>query len=115
MLIRTASYYNKTTHIGKVFCISLSQPVNCRYDVFNEFLLPTDLYWDYRKRKITRKDFEEKYLQNLKEKKEAIKNKLDAMEDKEITICCYEKSPMKCHRKIVASFLQELGYNVEIY
>ena len=112
-MIYFASYFNRNQHIGEVMSISITQPGG--YDEF-DLLFPTvELLYKYKNNEITWDDYKIEYRNILELRKEDIIDILSNRENDDITFCCWEKEPYRCHRIVAFDFLREIGYNVVLH
>ncbi len=109
-MIYFGSYFNKNQHIGKVLSISVTQPGN--YEEFYELFPSIKLLYQYKDGNLKWQEYKKLYREILENRKENIIDILSNREEENLTFCCWEKYPYRCHRIIAFEFLKDIGYNV---
>lgn len=75
--------------------------------VHDPSLAPTDsILKGYKKKEITWSQYEELYLQLLKERN-ILKKVTDQMSDEVVCFLCSEDKPKHCHRRLLAEYIQQ--------
>ena len=77
-----------------------------------EFAPTKDLLALYRNKKITWKEYETEYLNLLDMRKIAHKTNIETLHQN--CLLCSEHTPEKCHRRLLAEYLQAVRNDVEI-
>lgn len=108
-MIYFGSYFNQKQHIGKVMSISVTQPGS--YEEFIDLFPPVELLYKYKNGDINWNEYKKEYRCVLESRREIIIDILSNREDNDITFCCWEKEPYRCHRIVVFEFLNDIGYN----
>lgn len=116
-MIKTSSYFSSVKSFGRRVGISRSMPKGFETREVCSVFMPTEkLLKDYKAGKVSWADYEGMYLQGLEAKKEtremasavAELKRYGAGGDKEnqvVLLCCWEKNPLRCHRRLVAIWL----------
>jgi hypothetical protein len=139
MKLYTACYFEPEEHVGRPIGISGSKPKNIKeeygYDceLCHEWLSPDQIYWDYIKDKKAAGDDEKKlkqasenFVSRYKARLQDFRNELEKISKEtgktfqEIigfeegdTLLSWERGGNTSYREEAASFLRELGYDVE--
>ena len=77
-----------------------------------DFAPTKDLLAQYRNKKISWADYEIEYLNLLDMRKIAQKTNIETLHEN--CLLCSEHTPEKCHRRLLAEYLQAVHNNVEI-
>ncbi len=77
-----------------------------------DFAPTKDLLADYRNKKITWTAYENEYLNLLDRRK--IANKINIEELHQNCLLCSEHTPEKCHRRLLAEFLQQRFGGIDV-
>jgi uncharacterized protein (DUF488 family) len=85
---------------------------NIDYEHNLEFAPTRELLDSYRKKSLTWEVYTAEYLKLLQDRD--IKNTVDVTRLNECCLLCSEHSPEKCHRRLLAEYLQALNPEVEI-
>lgn len=100
---------------GLVFSISRQLPDDKRITKEMQWieLAPSEqLFRDYKSCKISWLQFEQRFLNEIN--KEAIKDLCSLLnEGDNVLLLCFEKKNKFCHRRLIAEFIKELGYEVK--
>jgi len=108
MMIKSKSIFEKIgSEDGFRICVMRFVRDHYRYDLWLRALAPSiELLNDWKDKKISWEEYEEKYLKEVKEKKEAIKKLLDLVKEKRaVTLLCCEKDDRFCHRRLLKEYL----------
>ena len=113
MSIKTKQIYEKASQDDGVrFLITRYYPRGVRKDQFDEWLRALSpspkLLFDYKEKKITWETFKDRFVIELASNIESVDliNILhDEMKSDVITLLCYEKNGVACHRHIVAELI----------
>lgn len=78
-----------------------------RYDLWLRDLAPSiELLNDYKNKKIRWEDYEKRYLEEIKDKKDVIDKLLNLIKEKKVvTLLCAEKQDEYCHRRLLKEYL----------
>ena len=90
--------------------ISVTQPGD--YEEFDELFPTVELLYQYKNGELSWQEYKKAYREVLESRKETIIDRLSNREDEDITFCCWERYPYRCHRIVAFEFLREIGYNV---
>lgn len=85
---------------------------NIDYEHRLEFAPTRELLDSYRKKSLRWDDYTVEYL-NLLQARD-IKNTVDVVQLHSCCLLCSEHSPEKCHRRLLAEYLQEINPEVQI-
>jgi hypothetical protein len=85
---------------------------NISYEHDIDFAPTKDLLANYRNKKITWQEYEKEYLNLLDLRK--IKSKVDIQKLHKNCLLCSEHTAEKCHRRLLAEYLQQSFNDVEI-
>jgi len=82
-----------------------------KYDLWLRDLAPSiELLNDWKNKKINWREYKERYLEEIKNKKEVIKEVLNIIQEKKIvTLLCCEKDDKFCHRRLLKEYLEGHG------
>jgi uncharacterized protein (DUF488 family) len=76
-------------------------------------LAPTkEMMTSYRNKEFTWKEYEVKYLNLIKSRK--IADKIDFPKLHKFCLLCSEHTPDRCHRRLLAEYLQKINRDIEI-
>ena len=110
------SYYGNMNKIDRtkyvLASISFQKPDFCDKNVLDcSFLGPwKDLLYGYKNGTISKKEYADQYLDNLKRLWPGLSNWFLINAPKDIVFLCYEKPSEFCHRHLLAQFLEEQGF-----
>ena len=111
MIVKSKSIFDELSdEDGYRICVMRFVRDYYKYDLWLRDLAPSiGLLNDWRNKKISWKEYEERYLGEIKRKKEVIK-KLTILikEKKEVTLLCCEKEDKFCHRRLLKEYLNSL-------
>lgn len=82
------------------------------YEHNTDFAPTKDLLTLYRNKKISWQEYEVEYLNLLDMRKVAQKTNMEALHQN--CLLCSEHTPEKCHRRLLAEYLQAVKHDVEI-
>jgi len=85
----------------------IKELINGTYIYLEIFAPPEELLINYKKKKITWKDYERIFNQELQKKKKEIKKTIENINFDKACLLCSENKPDKCHRRLVAEFLKK--------
>ncbi|EAK5529808.1 DUF488 domain-containing protein [Campylobacter lari] len=85
---------------------------NIKYEHMLDLAPSAELLDLYKKNKITWSDYEKKYIQILQDRK--ILKKLDIKNFDNCVLLCSEPTSDKCHRRVLAEYLQNNFKNIKI-
>jgi len=105
MTVYTASHFHPKHHKAAVFSISRTQPFNL--PELKPLFPPAELLHDYKHNKIDWQQYQPIYLKHLQDNQEEIIRIIKSLNN-DITLCCWEKSPIQCHRSLAAKFIQSI-------
>lgn len=112
----TSYFSNIDNGIGLKISIALYNPNWCidKIDSFIKQLAPNELLLKlYKDNKITWEDYKKGYLAQLQVNNKGILELQKLLNNgKDVTIYCYEKDFINCHRSIIAELFRKLGYEV---
>lgn len=92
----------------------LKEKCNCDY-LYNSMLAPMCGYYEaYTERAISWDEYVAKYKETLSERGIAGRFLIDCMEYERIMIICLGKTPGRCSRKLLAEWLKENIWGLEI-
>jgi uncharacterized protein (DUF488 family) len=82
------------------------------YDHNIDFAPTKDLLSNYRNKKLSWQEYEIEYLNLLDMRKIAQKTNIDLLHEN--CLLCSEHTPEKCHRRLLAEYLQNVRNDIEI-
>jgi len=82
------------------------------YLSFRELGTPKDLRHELKDRNIRFEEFRKLYIEYLNEHLDAIKRLENLAKSNVTVIMCYERNWKKCHRSIIAEYLEKEGFKV---
>ena len=85
---------------------------NMSYEHEIDFAPTKDLLADYRSKKITWQEYEKEYLNLLDLRK--VKSKIEIQKLHKNCLLCSEHTAEKCHRRLLAEYLQQSVNDVEV-
>jgi uncharacterized protein (DUF488 family) len=85
---------------------------NIDYEHNLEFAPTRELLDSYRKKDLTWEDYTVEYLKLLQARD--LKNTVDVARLHECCLLCSEHSPEKCHRRLLAEYLQAIDPDIQI-
>lgn len=85
---------------------------NISYEHDIDFAPTKDLLADYRSKKITWQEYEKEYLNLLDLRK--VKSKIEIQKLHKNCLLCSEHTAEKCHRRLLAEYLQQSFNDVEV-
>lgn len=92
----------------------LKEKCNCDY-LYNSILAPMCGYYEaYTERAISWEEYVTKYKETLSKRGIAGRFLIDCMEYERIMIICLGKTPCRCSRKLLAEWLKEKIWGIEI-
>lgn len=114
-MIRFASFFDTSSHVGTVVSIAVSAPKGTDYPEFLELAPNGGMVWKLKDGKISWEVYVAAYLKKIAADKEIIVSKLKNRKSEDVTFCCWEKDPLECHRSLASYFLRDLGYETELF
>ncbi|MFQ3597147.1 MAG: DUF488 domain-containing protein [Chloroherpetonaceae bacterium] len=97
---------------GKDLAFFAGKICGCEY-VHNLLLAPSkEILEDYRNKKITWEQYEQKYLSLLKER--AIEKQIDFNKLHQSCFLCSEHLPERCHRRLLVEYIKPFHSGIEI-
>ena len=85
---------------------------NIDYEHELDFAQTKELLGRYRKKKISWDEYTKEYLHLLEERNIKETANLEALHD--CCLLCSEHLPEKCHRRLLAEYLQKINHNIQI-
>ena len=118
-MIHTASYFNKQHHHGELISISNTMPKGFTGTVetrFKSAVPDWDLVKQYKNGEVTWEEYSRQYLLMLEENwdKSIIDRLAEYNNGRDCTLLCWCKDKSRCHRSLLAEFLQRKGFLVKI-
>jgi uncharacterized protein YeaO (DUF488 family) len=111
MVIKSKSVFEKESKDdGFRVCVMRFVRDYYRYDLWLRDLAPSiRLLNDYKEKKIGWEEYEGRYLEEIKGRKEAIKKLLGLVKEKGVvTLLCAEKEDKFCHRRLLKEYIESL-------
>ena len=97
---------------GRDLAFFAKQLVNINYEHQLKFAPSKELLGGYRKKEISWDEYAEVYIDLLDERN--IRGEVDIASLHECCLLCSEHTAEKCHRRLLAEYLQEFNSNIEI-
>lgn len=114
-MLYTKSIRNANEKDGIKISIMRYNPKAFQYDLWIPKLAPSDkLLNDYKQNKISWEEYEIKFKEQIKTEGGLIDVLVMLAEKQDITLYCYELTPEKCHRRIVAESCKEKCPGLEV-
>ena len=110
-MIRSKSIFAKESkEDGFRVCVMRFVRGYYRFDLWLRDLAPSiELLNDWKNRKVSWKEYEERYLEEIGGKKGVIDKLLKSVEEKGVvTLLCAEKEDKYCHRRLLKEYLNRL-------
>ena len=107
-MIKTKSIFEKeSSDDGFRVCVMRFIRDDYRFDLWLRDLAPSiDLLNDWKNRKASWKEYEERYLEEMRGKEEAVKRLVEVIREKiVVTLLCAEKDDRFCHRRLLKEYL----------
>jgi len=115
-MIYIASYFDKKAHFGELMSISNTEPEGFEVDRKSKTLVPPwEIVDGYKKGRLTWEEYVEAYNKHLSKEwgTTAMPRFLEKFNgDRDITLLCWCRNEERCHRSLVADWLEARGYNV---
>lgn len=108
MMIKTKSIFERINEEdGYRICIMRFVRDYYKYDLWLRDLAPNiELLNDWKNKKISWEEYEERYLNEIKGKKEVVKKLMGLVKKKKVvTLLCAEKEDKYCHRRLLKEYL----------
>ena len=109
-MLYTASFWTPTDKSR--YSIALSQPKGMGLPQLKFLAPPSQTFRDLKSGAITWLDYRIQYCFMLDQSERDILTNLTWVVD-EAVLCCWEKDPAKCHRSLLAEWLNEHGIPTE--
>lgn len=116
--IYTASFFNREDYNGVCFSAANSYPKGLEYEYGNleSFKPPWGLVNRFKNDKLTWEEYTEHYIKHLNKVDtnkdiKTIKNILKSGQD--VTLLCWERNTGYCHRRLLADWLSEKGFEID--
>ena len=112
MVIKTKSIFEEVSgDDGYRVCVMRFVRDNYRYDLWLKDLAPSiGLLNDWRGKKISWERYEERYLEEVKDKKGVIGKLFDLIREKKVvTLLCCEKDDRFCHRRLLREYCENFS------
>ncbi len=102
---------------GIRICIMRRIKPEFEFDIWMPVLAPsTKLLKEYHDKKINWNQFEEKFKKEVLTKQtKYLKILMDVAEKETITLLCWEETPEKCHRRLVAEKLKKMNPTTKVF
>ena len=97
---------------GKDLAFFARRLVNIDYEHQLNFAPSRELLGAYRKKEISWDEYAEEYIELLEERH--VRGEVDIASLHECCLLCSEHTPEKCHRRLLAEYLQESNSDIEI-
>ena len=97
---------------GKDLAFFAKQLANIDYEHQLKFAPSKELLGEYRKKEISWDEYTEEYIGLLDERN--IRKEVDIVGLHECCLLCSEHTAEKCHRRLLAEYLQRLNSSIEI-
>lgn len=115
------SYFSKATRLdkNKYDVVSITRyPPKWFHGMNIEIFAPSEnLLWLYKNKHITDIEFTDIYYGELNRNKDKITDTINIInkyfDEKDLILCCYEKSDSLCHRHVLGRFLGE-NFDIEV-
>ncbi len=110
-IIRSKSIFEKESREdGFRVCVMRFVRDYYKFDLWLRELAPSiDLLNDWKNRKVSWKEYEERYLGEMRGKEEAVKRLMEVIREKKVvTLLCAEKDDRFCHRRLLKEYLNRL-------
>jgi uncharacterized protein YeaO (DUF488 family) len=110
MIIKSKSIFEKQSEEdGYRICVMRFVRDYYRYDLWLKELAPSiELLNDWKNERISWEEYKERYLNEIKGKKAAVKKLMDLVEEKRVvTLLCAEKEDKYCHRRLLKEYVEE--------
>jgi len=108
MVIKTKSVFDQGD-VGDGFRVCVMRFVRSyyKYDLWLSDLAPSiELLNDWRGKRISWEEYERRYLEEIKGRKEVIEKLLGLIKEKGVvTLLCAEKEDKYCHRRLLKEYL----------
>jgi len=111
MEVRSKSIFEKeTSDDGFRVCVMRFVKDYYKYDLWLRELAPSiELLNDYKNRKISWEEYEERYLKEIEKRKGPINKLIGLVKEKGVlTLLCAEKEDKYCHRRLLKEYLETL-------
>ena len=108
MVIKSKSVFEKeSSEDGFRVCVMRFVRDYYKYDLWLQELAPSiGLLNDYKNKKTSWEEYEERYLKEIEGKKESINKLIDLVKEKGVvTLLCAEKEDRYCHRRLLKEYL----------
>jgi len=117
MVLKTKSIQAESSlEDGLRICVMRKVYKKYHWDMWWRNLAPSlELWKDYREGRATWEDYVPRFNQEvLVEQAEYVKELAELAKRKDVTILCYETTPEKCHRRLLAEACKEYVPDLEI-
>lgn len=107
-MIKTKSIFEKeTSDDGFRVCVMRFVRDYYRFDWWLRDLAPSiELLNDWKNRKVSWEEYEERYLEEMRGKEGAVKRLVEVIREKKVvTLLCAEKDDRFCHRRLLKEYL----------
>ena len=111
MIIKTKSIFEKESgEDGYRVCVMRFIRNYYKYDLWLKDLAPSiELLNDWKDKKVSWKEYEERYLENIKEKRGVIGKLLNLIKEKKVvTLLCCERDDRFCHGRLLKEYLENM-------
>lgn len=115
-MLYTKSILEKPTEKDGIrICIMRFIKPSYKFDIWIPKLAPSEnLLRYYQKGNISWEDYEKEYKKILEENSNLIELISNQAVGYDITLLCFEKTPEKCHRRLLAEKIRQFNPNLEI-
>jgi uncharacterized protein YeaO (DUF488 family) len=66
----------------------------------------------YKRGEVSWEQYEACHNSYLRANAPSIRRQIEEMGNEDVTLCCWEREPNFCHRRLAAEFLKELGLEI---
>ena len=117
MVLKTKCVLEKPSkEDGLRICVMRFIRKSYEFDLWWKELAPSSkLLNDYKRKRINWEEYIPRYNQEVLEShKESVKLLAEMAMKKDITLLCYERTPEKCHRRLLAEECEKYQQNLEL-
>lgn len=111
MIIKSKSVFEKENiEDGYRICVMRFVRSYYSYALWLRDLAPSiELLNDWKNKKVSWEEYEDRYLNEIEGKKEVIKKLVDLIKEKKVvTFLCAEKEDKFCHRRLLKEYLEKI-------
>lgn len=109
LMIKTKSIQEKSSHSDGRRISVMRFPKGSYDEEYRDLAPSIGLLMNYKKKKIDWNEYEKRYDEEMKPKKDLLKELAERAKKETLTLLCFEKTDEKCHRRLLKTLIEKIG------